>query len=110
MGHTDAVWDIALAREDTILVSCGAEGVVKVWNLGANGAGSLRLSWGYGGTEPPEDDNKEETGATAVEPIKSDLKKIAVAYQNTVIKLFDLETGVELSALHPDTDGERIRA
>ena len=31
-------------------------------------------------------------GATSVEALKVDLKKVAVAYQNTVVKIFDMET------------------
>jgi striatin 1/3/4 len=108
VGHTDAVWDIALAREDSVLVSCGAEGTVKVWSLGANGVGSLRLSWGYDGIEGTDDSSKEESGATAIEPIKSDLKKVAVAYQNAIIKVFDLETGLQLSVLQPEPSGMEI--
>jgi striatin 1/3/4 len=99
VGHTDAVWDIALARDDTILVSCGAEGMVKVWSLTDGGPGSLKLSWGYDGLDATEADRKEEMGATAIEPVKTDLKQVAIAYQNSVIKLFDLETGMQLSVL-----------
>jgi striatin 1/3/4 len=102
VGHTDAVWDLALTREDSILISCGAEGLVKVWSLTGNGIGSLKLSWGFDGTEATESDRTEEIGATAVEPIKTDLKKIAVAYQNSVVKLFNLETGGQLGVFSID--------
>ena len=47
----------------------------------------------------------EETagpGATSVEAIKSDLKKVAVAYQNSVVKIFDIQTGKELAKLNSD--------
>ena len=103
VGHTDAVWDIALTREDSILISCGAEGVVKVWNLAGNGIGSLKLSWGFDGTESVEGDRKEEIGATAIEPIKTDLKKVAVAYQNSVVKIFSIEAGTQLGVLNIDS-------
>lgn len=117
VGHTDAVWDIALTREDTVLVSCGAEGLVKVWSLTGPGAGSLKLSWGIDGLDVSEGDKKEkekekengtsqdreEIGATAVEPIKADLKKVAVAYQNSVVKLFGLESGIVLGVLYIDS-------
>jgi len=50
-----------------------------------------------------DEKEKEGSGATAVEEIKTDLKKVAVAYQNAVVKIFDIETGKEVSRLATDT-------
>ncbi|KAH9946343.1 WD40 repeat-like protein [Epithele typhae] len=105
IGHTDAVWDLALARDESTLISCGAEGSVKVWDVsGPSGGGSLKLSWLYDGLETPSDLSPEgdQPGATAVEAIKTDLKKVAVGYQNAVIKVFDIESGKELSKFQVD--------
>ncbi|KAF5365579.1 hypothetical protein D9758_003126 [Tetrapyrgos nigripes] len=107
VGHTDAVWDLALVRDEGALISCGAEGAVKVWDVsGPSGGGHLRLTWGWNGLENTSlDDLHEDTdapGATSVEALKSDLKKVAVAYQNAVVKIFDIETGKELSRLATD--------
>lgn len=105
IGHTDAVWDLALVRDESTLVSCGAEGAVKVWDVSGPGDGSLLLSWGYPGLEREDmdgEDEKDGPGATAVEAIKTDLKKVAVAYQNAVVKIFDIETGKEVSRLATD--------
>ncbi|KAJ3508200.1 hypothetical protein NLJ89_g5883 [Agrocybe chaxingu] len=105
VGHTDAVWDLALVRDESTLISCGAEGSVKVWDVsGPSGGGSLKLTWGWHGVENPDDlhDNVNTPGATAVEAIKTDLKKVAVAYQNAIVKVFDIETGRELSRLESD--------
>ncbi|OSD02797.1 WD40 repeat-like protein [Trametes coccinea BRFM310] len=104
IGHTDAVWDLALARDESTLISCGAEGLVKVWDVsGPSGGGSLKLSWSYEGLErsdlSPEGDLP---GASAVEAIRSDLKKVAVAYQNAVIKIFEIESGKELLKFQVD--------
>ncbi|KAI0822615.1 WD40 repeat-like protein [Trametes gibbosa] len=103
IGHTDAVWDLALARDEGTLISCGAEGLVKVWDVsGPSGGGSLKLSWSYEGLDTSGDLSPEGDlpGASAVEAIKSDLKKVAVAYQNSVIKVFEIESGKELMKLH----------
>ncbi|KAI0933823.1 hypothetical protein AcV5_005866 [Taiwanofungus camphoratus] len=102
IGHTDAVWDLALARDESTLISCGAEGAVKVWDVsGPSGGGSLKLTWSYDGLDAPADLHVEGDvpGATAVEAIKTDLRKVAVAYQNAVIKIFDIENGKELAQL-----------
>jgi striatin 1/3/4 len=97
VGHTDAIWDLALVRDESLLVSCGAEGAVKVWDV--NGNGALKLSWGYGGVGV---ENHSVVGATAVEGIKTDLRSVAVAYRDAVVKIFDLETGKETARLRSD--------
>lgn len=105
IGHTDAVWDLALVRDESTLISCGAEGTVKVWDVsGPSGGGSLRLTWGWAGLENADDlhEDYDVPGATAVEALKADLKKVAVAYQNAVVKVFDIESGKELSRLQSD--------
>lgn len=105
IGHTDAVWDLALVRDEGTLISCGAEGSVKVWDVsGPSGGGSLKLTWGWTGLESQDElhDELGVPGATAVEALKSDLKKVAVAYQNAIVKIFDIESGKELSRLQSD--------
>jgi striatin 1/3/4 len=115
IGHTDAVWDLALVRDEATLISAGAEGSVKVWDVsGPSGGGSLKLSWGWNGVQEGGDDNnnngqgqhhereEDAIGTTAVEAIKTDLKKVAVAYQNAVVKIFDIETGKETMKLGSD--------
>jgi len=103
VGHTDAVWDLALLRDDTVLVSVGAEGAAKVWDVSSgNGSGALRLTWGYtgvGGSGTAGDG----VGATSVEGIKTDWKKIAVAYTDAIVKIFELETGAEVGRLQSDS-------
>lgn len=106
IGHTDAVWDLALVRDESTLISCGAEGSVKVWDVsGPSGGGSLKLTWGWHGVENLDDihENPDTPGATAVEAIKTDLKKVAVAYQNAIVKIFDIESGKELMSLQSDS-------
>ena len=41
-------------------------------------------------------------GATSVEALKTDLKRVAVAYQNAVVKIFDIATGKEVARLASD--------
>lgn len=106
IGHTDAVWDLALVRDESTLISCGAEGAVKVWDVGGpSGGGSLMLTWGFAGLESEDDFEGDESvpGCTAVEAIKTDLKKVAVAYQTSVVKIFDIETGKEVSRLSSES-------
>lgn len=92
-------------RDESTLISCGAEGSVKVWDVSPpSGGGSLKLTWGWAGLESQDElhDDSDTPGATAVEALKADLKKVAVAYQNAVVKIFDIESGKELSRLQSD--------
>lgn len=78
---------------------------MKVWDAsGPPGGGSLKLTWGWNGVEHGDKghENPDTPGATSVEAIKTDLKKVAVAYQNVIVKIFDIETGKELSRLESD--------
>lgn len=104
IGHTDAVWGLTLIRDETLLVSCGAEGAVKVWDVSAtSGIGALKLSWGYNGLESEESEEAEEKpGATSLEAIKSDLRQVAIAYMNAVVKIFDIDTGKQMLCLQPE--------
>ncbi|KAL5529432.1 hypothetical protein ACEPAG_5417 [Sanghuangporus baumii] len=107
IGHTDAVWGLALLRDESILVSCGAEGAVKVWDVGAaSGIGALKLSWGYNGLDSEEDEPAETPGATCLEAIKSDVKKVAVGYTNAVVKVFDIDAGKQLLVLQLESTPE----
>lgn len=101
IGHTDAVWDIAVVREGALLISCGADGATKVWDI-TTVPGTLQLSWGYNGIggealEVP-------VGAATVEGIRTNLKLVAVAYRDAVVKLFDIESGKETARLSADVN------
>jgi len=101
------VWDLALVRDECTLISGGAEGAVKVWDVSdASGRGSLRLSWTYNGVDYDGEESDDLPGVTAVEAIKVDLKKVAVAYQNATIKIFDIVHGKELAILHGDSGSD----
>lgn len=81
---------------------------MKVWEVTTT-SGNLKLSWSYDGLNDDGEeikveggDTEDTPGATAVEAIKTDLKRVAVAYQNTVVKIFDIETGKEQIKLQPE--------
>jgi len=109
IGHTDAVWDLALVRDECTLISGGAEGAVKVWDVSdSSGRGSLHLSWTYNGVDYDGEESDDLPGVTAVEAIKVDLKKVAVAYQNATIKIFDIVHGKELAVLHGESGSGKL--
>jgi striatin 1/3/4 len=48
----------------------------------------------------------EVVGATAVEAIKTILRWVAVGYRDSVVKIFDVESGKEIAVLQVDGVGE----
>ncbi len=106
IGHTAAIWGLALFGDEKLLVSCGAEGLVYVWDVSAqSGLGSILLRWGYNGLDSEEEHlETANPGATVLEAIKPDIKKVAVGYQNGVVKIFVVDTGKELVVLGSEED------
>ena len=130
VGHSQAVWDVALlpdrSDEEGRLASASADGTVKIWSVRnastastgngeANASGAapavLQLSWDYFGSEPSPDtakerENLEKSGTlpvpTCVEACHSDLRLVAVSYSNSVVKLFELDTGRQVRQLKSD--------
>lgn len=111
-GHTDAVWDVAVLplrlKDEQLLATASADGTVKLWSAD-NGTNPLKLSWRYNGTGEAEDDEaKKDTlpTPTSLSVCHADLRKVAVAYSNSVIRIFDIETGVVVSTMQTDTESQ----
>lgn len=122
VGHTDGIWDMALLplrfRDEALLATASADGTVKVWSTDELGS-PLKLSWTYDGTdaddvpagseatEEPKEEGDRRTSEgkpvpTSIAVVWTDLKKVAVAYSNSIIKLFELETGKAVLTLKSD--------
>ncbi|CAG8492039.1 3590_t:CDS:2 [Acaulospora colombiana] len=107
IGHTDAIWDLRLfpisSQNTRLLASASADGTVKIWNTEAEGS-PLKCSWGYYGSNGGEIVNGigRPPVPTSVDFVNNDLKKIAVSFQNSIIKLFDIETGQEVLSFKSD--------
>ncbi|CAG8522954.1 1082_t:CDS:10 [Paraglomus occultum] len=98
IGHTDVIWDLRLFpihdQNSQLLASAAADGTVKIWDTEEVGS-PLKSTWNYygighadglnGGGRPPV--------PTSIDFVHTDLKKIAVSFQNSIIKIFDIETG-----------------
>lgn len=115
-GHTDGVWDVCLIAtagpsnshnglssgadvNKEILASASADGTVKIWDvspqrddLRAASGGALKLSWTAAGTEGSEE-NAFKPIPTSLALCQTDMTKLAVAYQDGIIRIFDTETG-----------------
>ncbi|KAF9984198.1 hypothetical protein BGZ65_000809 [Modicella reniformis] len=92
VGHTDAVWDIRLfplsISSSQLLGSISADGTLKIWDTETKGS-PLKSSWDYLGT------GDAKSGTSTNLPM-------VVSYSNSIIKLFDIETGKEILAFKSD--------
>lgn len=112
-GHTDAVWDVAVLplrlKDEQLLATASADGCVKLWAT-SNAASPLKLSWRYNGTAEAEADEANRASLptpTSLCVCHADLRKVAVAYSNAVIRLFDIESGSLVSSLQSAAEEEK---
>ncbi|KAG0012355.1 hypothetical protein BGZ81_001642, partial [Podila clonocystis] len=100
VGHTDVVWDIRLfplsISSSQLLASISSDGSLKIWDTETRDS-PLKSSWGYNGLVSRDPSSFSGVGEgvapTSVDFCPTDLKKVVVSYTNSVVKLFDIETG-----------------
>ncbi|KAF9278209.1 hypothetical protein BGZ68_008705 [Mortierella alpina] len=115
IGHTDAVWDIRLfpisISSSQLLGSISADGTLKIWDTETKGS-PLRSSWGYHGQQssPIVATSKALPVPTSLDFCPTDLKKVIVSYSNSVMKLFDIETGKDILTFKSDETYDRTPA
>lgn len=93
VGHTDAVWDVALVGGK--LVSASADGTIKVWDVEKEGT-PLVGSWGYEGSGKEAEEKRPKRVPVSVATVGSEEKVVAVGWDNCVVKVYDLASGEEL--------------
>ncbi|RUP43983.1 WD40-repeat-containing domain protein [Jimgerdemannia flammicorona] len=103
VGHTDAIWDIRLfplPGVSHLLASASADGTIKIWDT-ATGSSPLKNSWSYTGVEGASMGGVRHI-PTSLDFCPTDLKKLAVSYTNSIIKVFDVETGQVVTTFKGD--------
>jgi len=97
-GHTDAVWCVKthpLKDQYHLLASGSSDGTVKLWDTEGH---ELKSTLDYNGLISDRD-KEIESNPTYINWLNIDLSKIIVSYQNSIVKLFDIEKGVEFMKL-----------
>ncbi|XP_013780584.1 striatin-3-like [Limulus polyphemus] len=90
-GHTDAVWDLAVHTATTQLLSCAADGSVKLWSPHSK---SPLLN-----TYTPEN---VEGNPTSVDFVRCDPAQIVASYTSSNALIYDIETGKPVIQLEID--------
>lgn len=85
-GHTGAITALAALPSGAGLVSVGADGLARVWDLGSN---QVRL-------------HLTQNVAIAAIAVRPDGKRLAIAGTNAIVKLWDLEAGKLVADLQGD--------
>jgi len=96
-GHTDAVWCVKahpLKDQYHLLASASSDGTVKLWDTESY---DLKSTLDYNGLV--SEAKEIESNPTYIDWLQTDYSKIIVSYQNSIVKLFDLETGSEFMKL-----------
>ncbi|KZT56509.1 WD40 repeat-like protein [Calocera cornea HHB12733] len=100
VGHAEAVWALGMipfaSGAGELLASASADGSVKIWDV--EGRGELRSTWGYDGA----DEDTVKKAATSVEAIKTQPNALAVAWDDAIVKIYDVENGKEVLRLKSD--------
>ncbi|XP_040171331.1 striatin-4 isoform X3 [Anopheles arabiensis] len=87
-GHTDAVWGLAVNHAKNTLVSCSADGTVKLWSP----SGKIP-------TNSTTFTSETEGVPTSVDFVKDQIDRIVVAYSSTHCIIYDTETGKQVVKL-----------
>jgi len=90
LGHTDAIWGLSLHSQQLQLLSCSADGTVRLWNPQSPSPLLTVFSSENDGTP------------TSVDFVRDDPSKMVTSYTSAACLLFDLETGQAVTRL--DTD------
>ncbi|XP_059086744.1 striatin-3-like isoform X2 [Tigriopus californicus] len=97
-GHEDAVWGLSYHLGRKQLLSCSADGTVKLWSPTAPSASNLVRTFG----------NATEDGGgatpTSVDWVQDDPTKIVTAYSNGSCVIHDIESGKLVIKLDTKSD------
>merc|ERR1719331_567192 len=95
-GHTDSVWSLAYSVTRQQLLSCSADGTVKLWSPTSKTQSLLRSF------------EREAAMPTSVDWVKDDQSHMVAAYTNADCVIYDIETGNPVIKLDTMSDGADV--
>ncbi|KAL1462970.1 hypothetical protein WDU94_014767 [Cyamophila willieti] len=80
-GHTDAVWGLTIHSQCLQLLSCSADGTVKLWSPTQQNRPLLKSY-----------SSEQDGNPTSIDFVRDESNKMVTAFENSACVLFDLET------------------
>lgn len=94
IGHSDVVWDLKIHPLIQLLASASADGTVKLWDA-STCKNALKTTITYNGV-PNDSQDASLPKPISLNFLPSDYKKMIVSYQDSSMKMFDIEKGKEI--------------
>lgn len=85
VGHTDAIWELAVHPIETFLLSASADATLRMWNFSQSSP--LQQSYSLEGV-----DAGEEHIPTSVQYVQTDMNKLLAGYSSSYLCMYDAET------------------
>ncbi|KAG4304250.1 hypothetical protein PORY_002431 [Pneumocystis oryctolagi] len=99
IGHSNAVWDLSFQSTLNILASISADGTIKLWDINCIDSFPLLSTLNFYGNDLTKLSSAVPTSVTF---LNNDIKKIAVSWNNAIIKIYDTETSKSIMELRND--------
>ena len=94
-GHTDAVWGLSYHGSRQQLLSCSADGTIRLWSPISNKASPLIKTYPLG--------NSEYGVPTSVDWVFDDPSHFVAAYRSGACVIYDVETGKQIMKMQTDS-------
>ncbi|KAG5519031.1 hypothetical protein PMAC_002562 [Pneumocystis sp. 'macacae'] len=98
-GHSNAVWDLSFQSILNILASISADGTIKLWNISCIDSFPILSTLNFYGNDLAKSSSAVPTSITF---LNNDKKKLAVSWNNAIIKIYDTEIGKAILELKND--------
>jgi striatin 1/3/4 len=97
IGHSDAVWEVKPHMHLPIVLSCSADGSLKLWDVNSSSASLKSTIWFSGTSQNVSSELDLPTSTTW-----GNGNYLVASYRNSIVKIFDAETGANTLSFASD--------